>query len=207
MFHSENVDETRRSRKDVAVCMHRRTPKSQLRSCGIQSAMSRTPWCVSRASYVLEMIPQKSMHRKRETRGLKAFSKAGATVRFLSEKPAGKDERSQQSLDAYVETSAQQCRKTETCESFFTQWSWRSYREQRSRCFELPHSDVGDCSLPRCGRVFRERDRLYVQSTRGLTFFSRNDTGEQKIHNVRRTRDVAGRSRKHQDRVKREGTR
>ena len=65
------------------------------------------------------------------------------------------------------------------------------------------HSDVGDSSVSRRGRVFREKDRPYVQSTRGLTSFSRKDNGEWKIHYVRRTRDVAGRKRKHQDRVKR----
>ena len=54
---------------------------------------------------------------------------------------------------------------------------------------------------------YSEKNRLYVQFTSGLTFFSRNDTGEEKIHNDRRTRDVAGRNRKHQDRVKRKGTR
>ena len=72
----------------------------------------------------------------------------------------------------------------------------------------------------RC-RVFREKDRHHVQSTSGLTSFSRKDNGEfgtstklvgtsvrlvggeWKIHYVRRTRDVAGRNRKHQDRVKR----
>ena len=42
------------------------------------------------------------------------------------------------------------------------EWSWRSYREQRSRR----------------GRVFREKDRPYVQSTGGLTSFSRKDNGE-----------------------------
>ena len=51
--------------------------------------------------------------------------------------------------------------------------------------------------------VFKEKDRPYDQSTSGLTSFSREDDGEQKIHYVRRTRDVAGRNRKHQDRVKR----
>ena len=69
--------------------------------------------------------------------------------------------------------------------------------------------------------MFREKDRPYVQSTSGLTSFSRKDNGELgtsrklvgtsvrfvggewKIHYVRRTRDVAGRNRKHEDRVKR----
>ena len=49
----------------------------------------------------------------------------------------------------------------------------------------------------------RKTDRPYDQSTSGLTTFSRKDDGERKIHYVRRTRDVAGRNRKHQDRVKR----
>ena len=57
------------------------------------------------------------------------------------------------------------------------------------------------------GRVFKEKDRPYDQSASGLTSFSRKDDGEQKIHSARRTRDVAGRNRKHQDRVKRKGTR
>ena len=61
--------------------------------------------------------------------------------------------------------------------------------------------------MPRRGRVFKEKDRPYVQSTSGLTLINQNDNGEQKIHCVRRTRDVAGRNRKHQDRVKRKGTR
>ena len=46
--------------------------------------------------------------------------------------------------------------------------------------------------VSRRGRVFKEKDRPYVQSTSGLTTFSRKDNGEQKIHYVRRTRDVAG---------------
>ena len=72
--------------------------------------------------------------------------------------------------------------------------------------------------------IQRERQTL-VQSMSGLTSFSRKDNGEfgtsrklvgtsvrlvggeWKIHYVRRTRDVAGRNRKHQDRVKRKGTR
>ena len=45
--------------------------------------------------------------------------------------------------------------------------------------------------MSRRGRVFKEKDRPYVQSTSGLTSFSRNSNGEQEIHYVRRTRDVA----------------
>ena len=45
--------------------------------------------------------------------------------------------------------------------------------------------------VSRRGRVFKENDRPYVQSTSGLTCFSRNGNGEQKIHYVRMTRDVA----------------
>ena len=69
--------------------------------------------------------------------------------------------------------------------------------------WRVSDSDVGDSSVSRRGRVFEEKDRPYVQSTSGLTSFSRNGLDEQKIHYVRRTRDVAGRNRKHQDRVKR----
>ena len=58
--------------------------------------------------------------------------------------------------------------------------------------------------MPRRGRVFKEKDRPYVQSTSGLTPINQNDNGEQKIHYVRRTRDgCCRRNRKHQDRVKR----
>ena len=94
----------------------------------------------------------------------------------------------------------------ETCESVATQWSWRSYREQPITPWRVPHSDVGDSSVSRRGRVFKEKDRPYDQSTKRLTSFSRKDDGEQKIYFVRRTRDVAGRNTKHQDRVKRKGT-
>ena len=45
--------------------------------------------------------------------------------------------------------------------------------------------------VSRRGRVFKEKDRPYVQSTSGLTSFNQNDNGEQKTHYVRRTRDVA----------------
>ena len=87
--------------------------------------------------------------------------------------------------------------------------------------WRVSHSDVGDSSVSRRGRVFREKDRPYDQSASGLTSFSRRDNGEfgkstklvgtsvrlvggeWKIHYVRRTRDVARRNRKHQDRVKR----
>ena len=61
--------------------------------------------------------------------------------------------------------------------------------------------------MSRRGRVFKDKDRPYVQSTSGLTSFSRNGNGEQEIHYVRRTRDVADATKKHQDRVKRKGTR
>ena len=75
------------------------------------------------------------MHRKSETGGLTAFSKAGAAVtRSFLRESAGKDERSQQSLDAYViDAPRSSAKDRETCESVATQWSWRSYREQRSR--------------------------------------------------------------------------
>ena len=63
--------------------------------------------------------------------------------------------------------------------------------------WRVSHSDVGDSSVPHRGRVFKEKDRPYVQSTSGLTSFNQNDDGEQKIHNG------AGRNRKHQERVKR----
>ena len=106
---SENVDETRRSRKDVAVCMHGRTPKVPAEQQWDTEAQGpEHHGCVSRASDVLEMIRQKSMHRKSETGSLTAFSKAGA-----AEIKTNVDERLQNS-DA-------------------TQWRWRSYREQRSR--------------------------------------------------------------------------
>ena len=39
---------------------------------------------------MLEMIQQKSMHRKSETGGLTSFSKAGAAVRLSEEKPQEK---------------------------------------------------------------------------------------------------------------------
>ena len=61
----------------------------------------------------------------------------------------------------------------------------------------------GDSSVPRRGRVFKEKDRLYDQSTSGLTSFSRNDNGEQKIHNVADATESTGPSeaqREHDDR-------
>ena len=72
-----------------------------------------------------------------------------------------------------------------------------------SRRGRVSHSDVGDSSVSRRGRVFKEKDRPYDHATSGLTNFSRKDDGERKIHYGRRTRDVAGRNRKHQNRVKR----
>ena len=45
--------------------------------------------------------------------------------------------------------------------------------------------------VSRRDRGFKEKDRPYVQSASGLTSFNQNDNGEQKIHDVRRTRDVA----------------
>ena len=126
-----------------------------------------------------------------------------------------------QSLDATRLPTAQQSKDRETCGSVATQWSWRSCREQRSRRGRVSHSDVGDSSVSRGGRVFRKKDRPFVQSTSGLTSFSRKDNGEfgtsrklvgtsvrlvggeWKFHYVHRTRDVAGRNRKHQDQVKR----
>ena len=71
----------------------------------------------------------------------------------------------------------------ETFGSVATQWSWRSYREQRSR--------RGEYHTVMLGNSRKKKDRPYVQSTSGLTSFSRNGNGEQKIHYVRRTRDVA----------------
>ena len=162
---------------------------------------------------MLEMIQQKSVYRSNSgtlTGGLTAFSRRPVLAEFRCVRG-----------DARVAVQ----KTKETCESVATQWSWRSYREQRSRRGRVPHSDVGDSSVSRCGRVFREKDRPYVQSASGLTSFSRKDNGEfgtsrklvgtsltlvggeWKIHYVRRTRDVAGRNRKHQDRVKRKGTR
>ena len=111
----------------------------------------------------------------------------------------------------------------ETCGSVAAQWSWRSYHGQRSRRGRVPqyHTVMLENPVSRRCRVFREKDRHHVQSTSGLTSFSRKDNGEfgtstklvgtsvrlvggeWKIHYVRRTRDVAGRNRKHQDRVKR----
>ena len=51
---------------------------------------------------MLEMIQQKSMHRKSETGGLTAFSKACA-----------QDDEYSQNLDATRLIAAQQCKKTE----------------------------------------------------------------------------------------------
>ena len=45
--------------------------------------------------------------------------------------------------------------------------------------------------VSRRGRAFKEKDRPHDQSMSGLTSFSRQNNGEQKIHYVRRTRDVA----------------
>ena len=79
----------------------------------------------------------------------------------------------------------------------------------------VSHSDVGNSCVSRRGRVFREKDRPYVQSTNGLTSFSRKDNGEfgtsrklvgtsvRLVGGEWKIHDVAGRNRKHQDRVKR----
>ena len=53
----------------------------------------------------------------------------------------------------------------------------------------------------------KRKTEPYVQSTRGLTSFKQNDNGEQEIHYVRQDPDVADATEKHQDRVKRKGTR
>ena len=64
---SENVDETRRSKKTSPYACTVEPPSPSWPAMGYRGARSRTPWFVSRASYVLEM----------------AFSKAGAAVRFF----------------------------------------------------------------------------------------------------------------------------
>ena len=138
---------------------------------------------------MLEMIQQKSMHRKCETGGLTAFSKAGTAVSLL--KRSCRKRRTFAAEFKCIRGDARVATKDrETCESVATQWSWRSYREQRSRRGEY-HTVMLETQVSRRGRVFIEKDRFYVESTSGLTFFSRKDDGEQKIHYVRRTRDVA----------------
>ena len=114
---------------------------------------------------MLEMIQQKSMHRKSETRRSHSIQQSGRR-----RMKTNVDERSQNS-DATRLITAQQCRKDrETCGSGATQWSWRSYREQRSRRGRVSHSGVGDSSVPRSGRVSKERE-TFVFSPR-LTSFS-----------------------------------
>ena len=151
---------------------------------------TRTGWCVSRASDVLEMIQQKSMHCKSETR--RSHSLQQSRRRRMK---TNVDERLQNS-DAARLATAQQCRKDrETCGSGTTQWSWKTNREQRSRRGRVSHSGVGDslqCAAQRQS-IQRERDRFCVQSSTDI--FQSKDNGEQKIHDSTK------------DRVKRKGTR
>ena len=148
---------------------------------GYRGARSKTPRCVSRASDVLEMIQQKSMHRKSETGGLTAFSKAGAAVRLFKGSRRKRQTFAAEFRCYAIDHRAAVQKDRETCESVATQWSWRSYRERRSLRGEY-HTVMLETPVSRRGRVFKEKDRPYVQSTSGLTTFSRKDNGEQKIH-------------------------
>ena len=130
---------------------------------------TRTGWCVSRASDVLEMIQQKSMHRKSETR--RSHSLQQSRRRRMR---TNVDERLRNS-DATRLATAQQCRKDkETCGTGTTQWSWKSHREQRSRRGRVSHRGVGDSSVPRSGRVSKERDRFLCSVL--VASFSQNTT-------------------------------
>ena len=102
---------------------------------------------------MLGMIQQKSMHRKSETR--RSHSIQQSRRRRMNVRS--------QNSDATRLITAQQCRKDrETCGSGTTQWSWRSYREQRPRRGRVSHSGVGDFSVPRSGQYpKRETDSVF----------------------------------------------
>ena len=165
------------------------------------------------------MIQQKWMHRQCETGGLTAFSKAGAAVRFFK-----RIRRKRRTFAAEFGCYAIGHRAAEKTERHVNQLLHSGAGDltaNNDHAVAEYHTVMLDSSVSRRGRAFKEKDRLYVQSTSGLTSFSRKDNGEfgtstklvgtivrlvggeWKIHNVRRTRDVAGRNRKHQDRVER----
>ena len=79
----------------------------------------------------LTVIQQKPMHRKSDTGGFTAFSKAGAAVKFIQQNP--EDDEYWQNVRCYVigrlRSSA---RDKKTCQSVVTRRSWRFLREQRS---------------------------------------------------------------------------
>ena len=78
---------------------------------GYRGARSRIPWSVSRASDVLEMIQQKSMHRKCETGGLTAFSKSRRRSEVLEENPKEKTNVRSRVSDVTRLATAQQCKR------------------------------------------------------------------------------------------------
>ena len=107
---------------------------------------------------MLEMIQQKSMHRKSETEGLTAFSIASAAVRFSERIRRMASTRRIQMLRDWPPRSSAKDR--ETCEPVATQWSCRSYREQRSRRGEYHTVMLGlQCVTP-WQTIQRERQTL-----------------------------------------------
>ena len=113
-----------------------------------------------------------------------------------------------QSLDATRLATAQQCKKTERHLDQLLHSRAGDLIANNDHAVAEYHTVMLETPVSRRGRVFREKDRPYVQSTRGLTSFSRKDNGEfgtsrklvgtsvrlvggeWKIHYVRRTRDV-----------------
>ena len=112
-----------------------------------------------------------------------------------------------QSLDATRLATAQQCKKTERHLDQLLHSRAGDLIANNDHAVAEYHTVMLETPVSRRGRVFREKDRPYVQSTRGLTSFSRKDNGEfgtsrklvgtsvrlvggeWKIYYVRRTRD------------------
>ena len=152
---------------------------------------SRTVWCVSRASDVLEMIQQKSMHRKSETRRSHSLQqsrrrrmKTNVTRTFAEFRCYATGHRTavqERQRDMWIRYHTVELevlpRTTITPWQSITQWCWRL---QCAAQWQIIQRE-------------RERDRLCVQSSTDI--FQSKDNGEQKIHDSTK------------DRVKRKGTR
>ena len=168
---------------------------------------STQQWDAHRKSH---NIQQKSMHRKRD----KEDSRHSAEDQYW------------QSLDATRLITAQQCKKTERHVNQLlhigagdlTANNDHAVAEYHTVMLEIPvYHAVAEYSERKTDPMFSlrvdwhlsaEKDNGEFGTSRKLVGTSvRLVGGEWKIHYVRRTRDVAGRNRKHQDRVKRKGTR